>query len=359
MGFELDSGAKRQVEKKAVRLPVIKVMGVGGAGNNAVNRMVELGIHGVTFVAVNTDVQVLDASKAEIKIQIGEELTRGLGAGGNPEIGRAAAEESKDKIREVLEDTDMLFITAGFGGGTGTGASPVIAEIAKEMGILTVAIVTTPFYFEGKNRWKAAIEGLKSMRGKVDTLIRISNNKLFEEFSKNIPVTEAFLKADEVLHQGVKGISELITKRGMINLDFADIESVMRNAGAALLGIGVGKGESRVVDAVKGSMESKLIDYPIEDAHTMIFSIIAPSNLMISEMETAAMIVRQNTNEDVDVWFGLMYDDELPEDEMRVILIATRFEDEDRILIPEEDLPSIAWRGGFNWIGFSKGESEG
>ncbi len=357
MGFELDAGERKVERRSAVRLPIIKVMGVGGAGNNAVNRMIELGIHGVTFVAVNTDAQVLEANLAEIKLQIGEEITKGLGAGGNPEIGKMAAQESKDKIRDVLEDTDMLFITAGFGGGTGTGASPVIAEIAREMGILTVAIVTTPFYFEGKNRWKAAVEGLKSMKGKVDTLIRISNNKLFEELPKDIEVNQAFLKADEILHQGVKGISELITKRGLINLDFADIESVMRNAGAALLGIGVGRGENRAVDAARAAMESKLIDYPIEDARAMILNITAPPNLRLNEIQTATMIIRQSTNEDVDVKFGMMYDEDMPEDELKVILIATNFEDEDRILIPDEDIPSLFW-SGFDWLSSFEGKFE-
>ena len=357
MGFELDAGGKKIEKRSAVRLPIIKVMGVGGAGNNAVNRMIELGIHGVTFVAVNTDAQVLEANLAEIKVQIGEEITKGLGAGGNPEIGKLAAQESKDKIREILEDTDMLFITAGFGGGTGTGASPVIAEIAREMEILTVAIVTTPFYFEGKNRWRSAVEGLKNMKGKVDTLIRISNNKLFEELPKDIEVTEAFLKADEILHQGVKGISELITKRGLINLDFADIESVMRNAGAALLGIGVGKGENRAVDAARAAMESKLIDYPIEDARAMILNITAPPNLRLNEIQTATMIIRQSTNEDVDVKFGMMYDEDMPEDELKVILIATNFEDGDRILIPDEDIPSLFW-SGFDWLSSFEGKLE-
>jgi cell division protein FtsZ len=235
----------------------------------------------------------------------------------------------------------MVFITAGFGGGTGTGASPVIAKIAKEMGILTVAIVTTPFYFEGPERLKKAIEGLKKLRKHVDTLIKISNNKLMEELPRDVKIKDAFLKADETLHQGVKGISELITKRGYINLDFADIESVMKDAGAAILGIGVGKGEHRAREAAKKAMESKLIEHPVENASSIVFNITAPSNIRMEEVHEAAMIIRQNSSEDADVKFGLIFDDEVPDDEIRVIFIATRFPDEDKILFPEGDIPAI------------------
>ncbi len=338
MGFELDRGNQGRLP-----YPSIKVMGIGGAGNNAVNRMIELGIHGVEFIAVNTDVQVLEGSKAPIKIQIGKRVTRGLGAGGDPRKGMEAAEESKDEIRAILEGTDMLFITAGFGGGTGTGASPVIAQLAKEKGILTVAIVTTPFFFEGKTRWLNAVEGLRNIRDKVDTLIRISNNKLLEE--PDVEIQKAFFMADEVLHQGVKGISELITKRGIINLDFADIESVMRDAGAALLGIGVGKGENRAVIAARSAMESKFVDYPVEDARAMILNITTPQNAKMHEIQDAMRYIRQNMSEDTDVMFGLMHDDEMPEDEMRITLIATHFEEDERILIPDEDIPTIFWKG--------------
>jgi len=344
MGFVLDKS-----EEDIKMYPTIKVMGVGGAGNNAVNRMVELGIHGVEFIAVNTDVQVLEASKAPTKLQIGRRVTRGLGAGGDPKKGEEAAQESTDEIRKVLEGTDMLFIAAGFGGGTGTGASPVIASIAKEMNVLTIAIVTTPFFFEGKSRWLNAIDGLKNIKGKVDTLIRISNNKLLEE--PDIEITQAFLMADSVLHQGVKGISELITKRGIINLDFADIESIMRDAGAALLGIGVGKGDNRALVAARTAMQNKLVDYPIEDARAMILNVTAPKNAKMSEINVAMTFIRQNTSEDTDIMFGLMYDDEIPEDEMKIILIATRFEEDERILIPDEDIPAIFWKG----IDFKKG----
>ncbi len=338
MGFELERGPR-----EGLPYPSIKVMGVGGAGNNAVNRMIDLGIHGVEFIAVNTDVQVLDASKAPVKLQIGRKVTRGLGAGGDPSKGKSAAEESKEEIRRILEGTDMLFITAGFGGGTGTGASPVIAEIAKEMGILTVAIVTTPFFFEGKTRWMNAVEGLREIKDKVDTLIRISNNKLLEE--PDVEIAKAFFLADEVLHQGVKGISELITKRGIINLDFADIESIMRNAGAALLGTGVGKGDSRAIVAAKSAMESRFIDYPVEDAQALIVNITAPQNAKMREIQDAMRFIRQNMSEDTDIMFGLMYDEEMPDDEIRITLIATRFEEDERILIPDEDIPTIFWKG--------------
>ncbi len=342
MPFELGKGKQQDGDRfTRKRIPTIKVIGVGGAGNNAINRMVEMGIRDVTFIAVNTDVQVLEESKANVTIQIGEKRTRGLGAGGNPKVGEEAAIESSQKIEEVLQDTDMLFITAGFGGGTGTGATPVIAEIAKKMGILTVAIITTPFYFEGPERWKAAVEGLKKLRKVVDTLIRISNNKLLEELPSDVTVVNAFLKADETLHQGVKGISELITKRGYINLDFADVESVMRGAGAAMLGVGVGKGANRAVEAARRAMESKLMDKPVENARAIILNVSAPPSIQLKEMHMAAALIRQNCSEDADVKFGLIIDNELLDDEIRVTLIATNFEDEENLLFPESEIPAI------------------
>ncbi|AEH51303.1 cell division protein FtsZ [Pseudothermotoga thermarum] len=351
MPFELGKGKQQEGDRfTRKRIPTIKVIGVGGAGNNAINRMVEMGIKDVTFIAVNTDVQVLEESKANIVIQIGEKRTRGLGAGGNPKVGEEAALESAQKIEEVLQDTDMLFITAGFGGGTGTGATPVIAEIARKMGILTVAIITTPFYFEGPERWKVAVEGLRKLRKVVDTLIRISNNKLLEELPSDVTVVNAFLKADETLHQGVKGISELITKRGYINLDFADVESVMRNAGAAMLGVGMGKGANRAVEAAKKAMESKLMDKPVENARAIILNVSAPPTIQLKEMHMAAAIIRQNCSEDADVKFGLIIDKELADDEMRVTLIATKFDEEESLLFPESEIPAI-YRLGMEGIG--------
>ncbi|MCD6462746.1 MAG: cell division protein FtsZ [Thermotogae bacterium] len=337
MGFELLKEGRRVPN----RSPIIKVIGVGGAGNNAVNRMIEMGIHGVQFVAANTDLQVLEASKAEVKLQLGKDVTKGLGAGGRPDIGEKAALESEEEIRDVLADTDMLFITAGLGGGTGTGAAPVIASLAREMGILTVAIVTTPFYFEGDTRWKVAIEGIRNLQGKVDTLIKISNNKLLAELETDMPVVDAFLKADETLHQGIKGISELITKRGYINLDFADIESVMRNAGTAMLGIGIGKKENRAYEASKRAMDSKLLEHPVENASAIILNVSAPRNVTLKEMHLAASVIRQSCSDEVDVKFGLIIDDSIPPDEMRVTLIATGYEPSEAWLTSEEEIPTV------------------
>ncbi len=345
MPFEIKEDGNR--EKKIKRVPVIKVMGIGGAGNNAISRMIEAGIKDVMFMAANTDLQVLEASQADVTIQLGAETTRGLGAGGYPEMGEKAAEESKPEIEEILEGTDLLFLTCGMGGGTGTGATPVIAKIAKEMQILTVAIVTTPFYFEGNNRWRIATEGLKKMHNNVDTLIRISNNKLLEELPPDITIPDAFLKADETLHQGVKGISELITRRGYINLDFADVEAVMRNAGPAMLGIGVGKGENRAEISAKMAMDSKLLEQPVKNASSIILNVSAPKNVTMKEMHVAASVIRQGCSEEADVKFGLVIDDSISEDEMRVTLIATGFEEADNLLFTDSDIPAI-YRSGFD-----------
>jgi len=356
MGFELLKEGRRVPN----RSPIIKVIGVGGAGNNAVNRMIEMGIHGVQFVAANTDLQVLEASKAEVKLQLGKNVTKGLGAGGRPDIGEKAALESEEEIRDVLADTDMLFITAGLGGGTGTGAAPVIASLAREMGILTVAIVTTPFYFEGDTRWKVAIEGIRNLQGKVDTLIKISNNKLLAELETDMPVVDAFLKADETLHQGIKGISELITKRGYINLDFADIESVMRNAGTAMLGIGIGKKENRAYEASKKAMDSKLLEHPVENASAIILNVSAPRNVTLKEMHLAASVIRQSCSDEVDVKFGLIIDDSIPPDEMRVTLIATGYEPSEAWLTSEEEIPTVFKLGLGEFINWNveNGEEE-
>ncbi|HPE67816.1 MAG TPA: cell division protein FtsZ [Thermotogota bacterium] len=339
MPFEIDDG--KDLRRQPRRNPTIKVIGVGGAGNNAVNRMIESGIHGVIFVVANTDLQVLEDSKADIKIQLGKELTRGLGAGGNPEKGEKAAFESKEEILSILEDTDMLFITAGLGGGTGTGAAPVIAKLAREAGILTIGVVTTPFYFEGKNRWENAKKGLVNLREHVDTLIKISNNKLLEEFPGDITVMDGFLKADEALHQGIKGISEVITRRGLINQDFADIESVMREAGVAFLGIGIGKGEERAQQAAIRAMDSKLLERPVDNATAVILNISSNQNITMREMNLAAAVIRQRCSETVDMKFGLILDEDLPEDEVRVTLIATKFEDSEELLSMDGDIPAV------------------
>lgn len=345
MPFEITEDTNK--ERKIKRVPTIKVMGVGGAGNNAITRMIESGIKDVTFVAANTDLQVLEASQADVTIQLGAETTRGLGAGGYPEIGEKAAEESKPEIQEILDGTDLLFITCGMGGGTGTGATPVIAKTAKEMQILTVSIVTTPFYFEGNSRWRIATEGLQKLHSNVDTLIRISNNKLLEELPPDTTIPEAFLKADETLHQGVKGISELITKRGYINLDFADVEAVMRDAGPAMLGIGIGKGENRAEDAARMAMDSKLLEQPVKNASSIILNVSAPKNVTMKEMHAAASVIRQGCSEEADVKFGLIIDDSVPEDELRVTLIATGFEEPDNLLFSDNDIPAI-YRSGLD-----------
>jgi len=348
LAFEFydESLLKSEEEKKQRRgKPIIKVIGIGGAGNNAINRMVDAGIEGVIFIAANTDLQVLEISKADILIPLGND---GMGAGGEPQKGEQATVESKDKIVENLKDADMLFITAGLGGGTGTGGAPVIAEIARELGILTVAIVTTPFYFEGNKRWKIAMEGLQKLKGKVDTLIKISNNKLLEEVDEDMTTIDAFKKADETLMQGIRGISELITKRGYINLDFADINAVMRGAGTAMLGIGIGKGDNRAIDAARNAMESRLLEQPVENATAIILNISAPENVKLKEMHMAAAIIKQKCSDEADVRLGLIIDDSINDDEMRVTLIATGFEEDDKGLFPDNDIPAI-YRMGLDW----------
>lgn len=341
MPFTIDKESKQQKQERIPGVPVFKVIGVGGAGCNAINRMADMGLKNVTLIAVNTDAQVLEVSKADITLQIGEKLTKGLGAGGNPKVGEDAALEDKKKLEEVLHGTDMVFITAGFGGGTGTGAAPVIAEVAKSMGILTVAIVTMPFFFEGTPRWNVALEGLKRIEGKVDTLIKINNNKLLEQLPPETTIVDAFATADEILHQGVRGISDLVLKRGYINLDFADVDSVMRNAGNAMLGIGIGKGQKRVHDATRRALDKKFLDYPIENARSIILNISAPRNATLQEMQEAATLVKQMCSENADMKFGMAIDDELPEDEMRVTVIATRFDIEEKYVNMEEDIPAI------------------
>jgi cell division protein FtsZ len=347
VAFEIydESLIKNDEKRQPKRKPIIKVIGIGGAGNNAINRMVDAGIDGVVFVAANTDLQVLENCKADVLIPLGKD---GMGAGGEPQRGEQATLESKEKIVESLEDADMLFITAGLGGGTGTGGAPVVAEIAKEMGILTVAIVTTPFYFEGNKRWKIAMEGLSKLKGRVDTLIKISNNKLLEEVDDETTTIEAFRKADETLMQGIRGISELITKRGYINLDFADINAVMRGAGTAMLGIGIGKGENRAIDAAKNAMESRLLEQPVENATAIILNISAPENVKLKEMHMAAAIIKQKCSEQADVRLGLIIDDSISDDEMRVTLIATGFEEGEKEVFQDNDIPAI-YRMGLDW----------
>lgn len=308
-------------------LAVIKVIGVGGGGNNAVNRMIEHGVQGVEFIAVNTDAQALQLSSAEIKLQIGEKLTRGLGAGANPEVGKKAAEESKEQIEEALRGADMVFVTAGMGGGTGTGAAPVIAQIAKDIGALTVGVVTRPFTFEGRKRSTSAAGGIASMKEAIDTLIVIPNDKLLEIVDKNTPMLEAFREADNVLRQGVQGISDLIAVPGLINLDFADVKTIMYNKGSALMGIGMSTGENRAAEAAKKAISSPLLETSIDGAKGVLMNITGGSNLSLFEVQEAADIVATASDENVNMIFGSVINDDL-KDEIVVTVIATGFNEE-------------------------------
>ena len=309
------------------QLAVIKVIGVGGGGNNAVNRMIEHGVQGVDFIAVNTDAQALNLSKAESKLQIGGKLTRGLGAGANPEVGKKAAEESREQLEEVLRGADMVFVTAGMGGGTGTGAAPVIAQIARELGALTVGVVTRPFKFEGRKRQTQAIGGITSMKEAVDTLIVIPNDKLLEIVDKSTPMLEAFREADNVLRQGVQGISDLIATPGLINLDFADVKTIMSDKGSALMGIGIATGENRATDSAKKAISSPLLETSIDGAKGVIMNITGGMNLSLYEVQEAADIVAMASDEDVNMIFGAVINENLT-DEIIVTVIATGFSDD-------------------------------
>ena len=312
------------------QLALIKVIGVGGGGNNAVNRMIEHGVDGVEFISVNTDAQALNHSTAEIKLQIGTKLTRGLGAGANPEVGKKAADESKEQIEEALRGADMVFVTAGMGGGTGTGAAPVIAQIAKDLGALTVGVVTRPFTFEGRKRQSQAIGGITAMKESVDTLIVIPNDKLLEIVDKNTPMLEAFREADNVLRQGVQGISDLIAVPGLINLDFADVKTIMSNKGSALMGIGVSTGENRAAEAAKKAISSPLLETSIDGAKGVLMNITGGSSLSLFEVQEAADIVASASDEDVNMIFGSVINDNL-KDEIIVTVIATGFTEEQLI----------------------------
>jgi cell division protein FtsZ len=307
------------------QLAQIKVIGVGGGGSNAVNRMVDFGVKGVEFITVNTDAQALHAAKAEIKMQLGEKLTRGLGAGANPDIGKKAAEESRDQIINVLRGADMVFVTAGMGGGTGTGAAPVIAEIAKECGALTVGVVTRPFTFEGRKRAQQAEQGIAALKEKVDTLIVIPNDRLLEIVDKKTPMLEAFREADNVLRQGVQGISDLIQRPGLINLDFADVKTIMTERGSALMGIGVANGENRATEAAKRAIMSPLLETSIDGARGILMNITGGINLSLYEVNEAADIVISHSDPEVNMIFGAIIDESLT-DEIIVTVIATGFE---------------------------------
>ena len=306
-------------------MAVIKVVGVGGGGGNAVNRMIEAGVQGVEFVAINTDAQALVVSDADTKVHIGTDLTKGLGAGANPEVGQSAAEESRDQIKAALEGADMVFITAGEGGGTGTGAAPVVADIAKnDVGALTVGVVTKPFVFEGAVRRRNALEGIKHLTENVDTLITIPNDRLLDVADKKLSFMDAFTMADEVLRQGIQGITDLITVPGLINLDFADVRTIMSDAGTAMMGIGVGTGDNRATDAANEAISSRLLESSLDGADRVLLSIAGGPDLGLHEVSDAASIVANAVSPDVNLIFGTVIDENLG-DTVRITVIATGF----------------------------------
>lgn len=302
----------------------IKVIGVGGGGSNAVNRMIDSGLQGVDFLVANTETQALDNSKAELKIQLGEKLTKGLGAGANPQVGEEAAQESREEITKALQGSDMVFVTAGMGGGTGTGAAPIVAECARELGALTVGVVTKPFTFEGKRRKNQADKGIEMLTSKVDTIIVIPNDKLLQVVDKKTPLNEAFRTADDVLRQGIKGISDLITVPGLINLDFADVKTIMTNQGEALMGIGIGEGENRAVDAAKMAINSPLLETSIEGAKGILLNITGSSDLSLFEINEAAEIISEAADQEANIIFGSVIDENLG-DRVQITVVATGF----------------------------------
>ncbi|MDY4518966.1 MAG: cell division protein FtsZ [Candidatus Spyradocola sp.] len=317
-----------EFEQEIVPGACIKVVGCGGAGNNAVNRMVEYGLRGVEFVAINTDRQALSQSKAENKIQIGEKLTKGLGAGAKPEIGKAAADETKDEISKMLKGSDLVFITAGMGGGTGTGAAPVVAQLAREMGILTIGVVTKPFLFEGRQRMLNAEKGIMELKAQVDTLVVIPNDKLLQIVGKNTSLPDAFRMADDVLRQGIQGISDLIAVPALINLDFADVKTIMQSRGMAHMGIGLGKGENRMVEAAKQAISSPMLETSIDGAKAVLINITGGSAIGILEVNEAASLIAQAADPEANIIFGAGIDETF-DDEVRITVIATGFEGAD------------------------------
>ncbi|MBP3284620.1 MAG: cell division protein FtsZ [Clostridia bacterium] len=303
----------------------IKVVGVGGGGNNAINRMIEGGLKGVEFLAVNTDKQALFLSKANTKIQIGDKLTRGLGAGSDPEIGQKAAEENRDEIAQALKGADMVFVTAGMGGGTGTGAAPVVASVAKELGVLTVGVVTKPFTFEGRKRMTQAEKGIQQLKENVDTLVIIPNDRLLQVIQKNTSMVEAFKMADDILRQGVKGISDLIAVPGLVNLDFADVKTIMLNTGIAHMGIGHASGENRAEEAAKQAIHSPLLETSIEGARGVLLNITGGADLGLLEVNAAAELVQKSADPEANIIFGAVIDENL-NDELMITVIATGFD---------------------------------
>ncbi|WKZ82993.1 MAG: cell division protein FtsZ [Acidimicrobiia bacterium] len=331
-------------------LAVIKVVGVGGGGVNAINRMIDAGLRGVEFIAVNTDAQALLMSDADVKIDIGRDLTRGLGAGADPEVGRTAAEAHREEIEDALRGADMVFVTAGEGGGTGTGAAPVVAEISRSLGALTVAVVTRPFGFEGRRRSVQAETGISTLRDAVDTLIVIPNQRLLEQADRNLPMMDAFMMADEVLLQGVGGITDLITTPGLINVDFADVKAVMWGAGSAVMGIGRATGENRAAQAAEKAISSPMLETGVEGASGVLLSITGPSSMSLHEVNQAATAIAEHCTADANVIFGATVDDSLAE-EMRVTVIAAGFgrptggsPDRPKFKAPSVELPGTGRR---------------
>jgi cell division protein FtsZ len=320
----------------------IKVVGVGGGGQNAVNRMIEEGIQGVEFIAVNTDAQALMLSNAPVRLRVGDKLTKGLGSGGNPEIGQRAAEESREEIKESLAGADMIFVTAGMGGGTGSGASPVIAAVARELGSLTIGVVTRPFTFEGSQRRRSAEQAMEQLAHNVDTLIAIPNDRLLQIVDKKVGINQAFRTADDVLRQGIQGISELITVPGLINLDFADVRSVMLDGGAALMAIGRGSGESRAKEAAQQAIHSALLDVSIEGARSILFNIKGGNDMSLFEVNEAAEIIRANAHPESNIIFGAVIDPNM-KDELQLTVIATGFEKNE----PQELLSYTSTQRGY------------
>lgn len=329
MAFEMETGPENVVN--------IKVVGVGGGGNNVVNRMVRTGTKGVDFVAVNTDKQVLNASSATYKIQIGEKLTHGKGAGAKPDVGRKAAEENRSQLSKALENTDMVFVTCGMGGGTGTGGSPIVADVARELGILTVGVVTKPFAFEGKVRMRQAEEGITELKNKVDALVIIPNERLKMATDQKITLANAFEIADDVLRQAVESISDLIQKVGVINLDFADVTSVMKDAGLAHMGVGRAAGENKAKEAAKLAVSSPLLETSINGAKGVLINITSGKDIGLDEVDTAVTLVQQAAHPEANIIFGSIFDENM-EDEMRVTVIATGFDDADE----EPEVPSFS-----------------
>jgi cell division protein FtsZ len=337
MEEQMDPTKRHQAVETFAR---IKVIGVGGGGQNAVNRMIEEGIEGVEFIAANTDAQALALSKAPLRVRLGDKLTRGLGAGGDPEIGRKAAEESADELYNVLKGADMVFITAGMGGGTGTGAAPVVSQVAKESSALTIGVVTRPFTFEGGRRLQAAEAGIAKMKEHAHTLISIPNDRLLQLADKKSSLQDAFRMADEVLHQGIQGISELITIPGLINLDFADVRTIMSEGGAALMAVGRGSGDDRAKNAAEQAISSQLLDITIDGARGVLFNVTGGPNMTLFEVNQAAAIIRETAHPDVNLIFGAVIDPNMG-DEIRVTVIATGFE---RSGVPRRALEHLTTR---------------